>query len=101
MKIYIPLCAFICNKYSIFQTREMTAMDTWMLICMIFVGLAKFEYAMQLKIQFGDSSKIRDASAKENKIKPEKRCQRIDRYSFVTFLLAYMLIIGVYVYIYN
>ena len=35
----------------------MTAMDIWMLICIIFVVMAKFEYALQLKIHFGRSSR--------------------------------------------
>ena len=79
----------------------MTAMDAWMFICMIFVGLAKFEYAVQLKIQFGRTSKISNAGAKEAiKPKSEKRCQRIDRYALVTFLVAYILTVGAYFYIY-
>ena len=78
----------------------MTAMDTWMLVCMIFVVLAKFEYAVQLKIQFGRATKISNVGANENKIKSEKRCQRIDRYALVTFLGTYLLTVGAYFYIY-
>ena len=75
-------------------------MDIWVFICMIVVVLAKFEYAVQLKIRFGRASQISNVGAKENTIKSEKRCQRIDRYALVTFLVAYMLTVGAYFYIY-
>ena len=75
-------------------------MDIWVFICMIFVVLAKFEYAVQLKIRFGRTAQVSDVDAKQNKIKSEKRCQRIDRYALVTFLGGYILTVGAYFYIY-
>ena len=75
-------------------------MDLWMFLCMIFVVLAKFEYAVQLKFKFGRVTQISNVGAKENKIKSEKRCQRVDRYALVTFLVAYLLTVGAYFYIY-
>ena len=39
-------------KYK-FQTRYLTALDIWLLLCMLFVAMATFEYATLLGIKFG------------------------------------------------
>ena len=44
----------------------MTAMDAWLLMCMLFVALATFEYAILLAMRFGNhlisaSEKSKDA----------------------------------------
>ena len=78
----------------------MTAMDVWMLICMIFVGLAKFEYAIQLKIRFGSMSKINTDGDKNSKIKIEEKCRKIDRYALIILSSLYALTAGCY-YSYN
>ena len=70
-----------------------------MFICMIFVALAKFEYAVQLKIRFGKLFQFSKADADENKNELEKRCQMIDHYALITFLGAYILTAGTYFYI--
>ena len=85
--------------YLSFQTRDMTAMDCWMFICMIYVALAKFEYAVQLKIRFGKLFQFSKADADKNKNELEKRCQMIDHYALITFLGAYILTAGTYFYI--
>ena len=36
-----------------FQTRYLTALDIWLLLCMLFVAMATFEYATLLGIKFG------------------------------------------------
>ena len=83
------------------QTRDVTAMDVWMFLCMIFVAMAMFEYAMQLKLHFGGGSiKIGNIDAKQNKIKSEKICCRNDRYALVIFLVAYISTVSTYFYIY-
>ena len=61
----------------------MTAMDIWMFICMIFVGLAKFEYTIQLKIRFGTISKINTDGNKKSKTKIEAECHKIDRHALI------------------
>ena len=76
-------------------------MDIWMFICMIFVALAKIEYAVQLKVKFGEATKIGNVDTKELKRKSEKRYQQIDRYALVTFLVAYIMTVGFYFYTFH
>ena len=71
-------------------------MDIWMFICMIFVGLAKFEYAMQLKIRFGAISKINVDEDKKRKNTAEEKCRKIDNYALRIFLGLYVLTVGLY-----
>ena len=85
----------------LFQTRNLTAMDIWMFTCMIFVFLAKLEYAMQLKAQFGGSYRNKKIGGNKNKIMLEKRCQKIDFYALITFTVAYTFTVGAYFYIYT
>ena len=84
----------------VFQTRKVTAMDIWMFICMIFVILAKLQYAVQLKIHFGTTSHISNAGTKDTKKRWEKRGKMIDRYALVAFLVSYILTVWAYFYIY-
>ena len=84
-----------------FQTNKMTAMDIWMFICIIFVGLAKFEYAVLIKIHFGGAALVGIASANQNELLKSKRwSHRIDFYALLLFLTAYILTVGAYFYIY-
>ena len=71
-------------------------MDIWMFICMIFVGLAKFEYAIQLKIRFGTISKINTDGNKNKKTKTEEKCRKIDRRALRIFLGLYLLTVCFY-----
>ena len=54
-----------------------------MFICMIFVGLAKFEYTIQLKIRFGTIRKIYTDGNKKSKTKIEAECHKIDRHALI------------------
>ena len=69
-----------------------------MLICMIFVAAAQFEYAVQLKIRFGNMSKIGTSVGREEKIRAEEKCRKIDRDALKIFFIAYMLTVGGYFY---
>ena len=69
-------------------------MDIWMFICKIFVGLAIFEYAVQLKIRFGAISKINTDGDKDKKTKTEEKCRKIDRHALRIFLGLYILTVG-------
>ena len=77
-----------------FQTRNMTAMDIWLLKCMLFVALATFEYAMLLAMRFGTHL----ISASEKSKDAFRRCVKIDRLSLKIFFLAYFLSLGTYFY---
>ena len=72
----------------------MTSMDVWVLICMVFVASAQFEYAVQLKIRFGRESKVSTAGENQRGAK----CSRIDRYSMRIFCGLYILTIAAYYY---
>ena len=76
----------------------MTAMDIWMLLSMLFVASAQFEYAMQLKIRFGKINKISSSSGKEGNAKAEEKCRKIDRCALKAFLGVYILTVGAYIY---
>ena len=76
-------------------------MDIWLLICMLFVALALFEYAIMLTIRFGKQDKNRSANKKGTKedIIAEMMCRRIDRYALRVFLAAHVATVGMYFYI--
>ena len=76
----------------------MTAMDIWMLLSMLFVASAQFEYAVQLKIRFGKTNKIGTRAGKEGGAKAEEKCRIIDRRALKVFLGAYILTVGAYIY---
>ena len=71
-------------------------MDAWFLICMLFVAMAMFEYAILLAIKFGKQNRIADnKSAAEEKRRQEK-CRMIDLYVLRAFIGAYALTICTY-----
>ena len=77
----------------------MTAMDIWMFICMIFVALAKFEYAVQLKIRFGTINKISsDVGGNETDTGTEEKCRKIDHYALRILFFVYIMTVASYFY---
>ena len=79
----------------------MTGMDVWMITCMLFVAMAKFEYAVQLKTQLGTPEKIGNVNGKGDKTKAAEKCRQIDRCALIVFFSAYILTVGAYFYFYN
>ena len=73
-------------------------MDNWMLICMAFVALAQFEYAIQLYIRFGNANMISTVGDKLKTTKTEGKCRKIDRYALRIFLIVYIITVGAYYY---
>ena len=69
-------------------------MDVWLLMCMLFVALATFEYAILLAMRFGNHL----ISASEKSKDAFRRCVKIDRLSLKIFFLAYLISIGAYFY---
>ena len=75
----------------------MTAMDFWFLLCMMFVALAMFEYAVLLAIKYGKQNKkfvgkrqmVSDESA-------DAKCHKIDFYALRVFFGVYALAAGTY-----
>ena len=75
----------------------MTAMDIWLLICLLFVALVTLEYAILLAVRFGNGILIHVKKfAKENK---ENECNKMDRISLKLFMGIYVLMVGSYFYV--
>ena len=74
----------------------MTALDIWLLLSMIFVALATFEYAVLLAIKFRKQS---EGTKKEvdNRRRMEK-CRKIDRYALRAFIVVYGVAVLAYFY---
>ena len=81
-----------------FQTRYVTAMDAWLLTCMVFVALATFEYAILLAMRFGTHFKINPSEKIKDEFKTTRKCVKIDRLSLKMFFLAYLLAVSTYFY---
>ena len=88
------------EKVELFQTRTMTAMDLWLLLCMLCVGTAIFEYGVLLAIRFGRGNKVNQGKKNDQKSTGE-RCNRIDRYALGVFMTVFALKVGAYTYVIN
>ena len=73
-------------------------MDTWLLICMIFVALALFEYAFQLAIRYREMTRGNKKDIEEHEKASKQRCLKIDRWALRIFAGLYILVIGAYLY---
>ena len=72
-------------------------MDIWLLLCMLFVALAIFEYAVMLAIRFGKRKKnLIEKGDQENR---EELCNKVDGISLWIFMGIYFLALGSYFYI--
>ena len=76
----------------------MTAMDVWLLMCMLFVALATFEYAILLAMRFGSHFRINTSEKSKDEFMISRRCVKIDRLSLKIFFLAYCISLGTYLY---
>ena len=75
----------------------MTAMDIWLLICLLFVALVTLEYAILLAVRFGNGRRInKKRNAKENK---GNECNKMDGISLRLFMGIYVLTVGSYYYV--
>ena len=76
-------------------------MDMWLLLCMLFVALALFEYAIMLTIRFGKQDKNRSANKNGtiDDFVAEMKCRKIDRWALRAFLAAHVVTMGTYFYI--
>lgn len=77
----------VSNAASVINPKSegLTAMDLWLLICMVFVAFALFEYAILLKIRF----KKAEMSKQEGMLKCQ--CQNVDSKASVLFPIAFAL----------
>ena len=66
----------------------MTALDIWLLMCMLFVATATFEYAMLLLIRYGKRPKL-DVG----------KVEKVDGYAIMAFMGIYVLADSTYFYI--
>ena len=77
-----------------FQTREITAMDVWLLICMTYVTFAAFEYAVLLAILFDKGQGINIELGDTDK--KAQTCYKVDRISLKVFIVTYALTVCAY-----
>ena len=82
----------------IFQTTSITALDVWFLICMAFVALAMFEYAILLAIKFGKQNKISSEKDPNDERKAAEKCCKIDYYVLRAFIGAHTVTVCTYFY---
>ena len=66
-------------------------MDIWLLLCMLFVALTIFEYAVMLGIRFGKQRK-------SDKANQEEICNKMDRVALRIVMGMYVLAVGSYFY---
>ena len=84
-----------------FQARYVTAMDAWLLMCMLTVGLAIFEYGVCLATMFGKQRKIKISTKDQDTVAAAQklRCYKIDRYALRLFVVGFNMSVGTYFYI--
>ena len=70
-------------------------MDAWLLICIITVGLAIFEYAICLATLFG-KLRMKKITAKEKGADAAQWCIKIDRFALWSFVVAYNISVATY-----
>ena len=69
-------------------------MDIWLLVSMMFVASAIFEYAVLLAIRFGRSRKINGEKGISGN--EERNCNKVDRMALKIFLGTYILAVAIY-----
>ena len=84
------LYKFIC----LLQTRNMTALDTWILMCTSFVALATLEYATVVAIKFCKRDTIQNNGCNKQL---NKMCRKIDHLALAVFMVAFLLSVSVYI----
>ena len=84
---------------SLLQTRGLTAMDSWLLLCQLFVALATFEYAVLLGVKFGRQDKARVGEKNHCQKMADEKCRKIDRYALRLFFGLHTLAVAVYFFV--
>ena len=74
-------------------------MDIWLLLSMLFVATATFEYAMLLLIKYGKRLKLDVGKMGKKYGKAAATIEKIDRYALKAFIGIYVLTDGIYFYI--
>ena len=74
-------------------------MDAWLLMCMLTVGLAIFEYAICLATLFGKQRRDKINTKDHKNAAAAIRSRKIDRYALRFFIIAYNLSVATYFYI--
>ena len=75
-------------------------MDYWFLLCIGFVALALFEYAILLKIRYGKQSKVR-SNVKGEKMEKiaEAKCSKIDGHAMRVFVAIHGVLVSIYFFV--
>ena len=73
-------------------------MDIWLLLSMMCVAAATFEYAILLAILFGKSRKVSEEKGESGR--EEKKCRQVDRMALKMFLGTYILAASSYFFVF-
>lgn len=73
-------------------------MDAWLLLCMIFVALALFEYAVQLAIRYRGMREKSKKAVEDLEKESKEMCRKIDRWALRIFVGLDVLVIVTYFY---
>ena len=69
----------------------MTALDVWLLLCMLFVASALFEYAILLAIRYGKQNKVSaKIVGKEEDAAAIEKCRKIDLHALRVFIVLHV-----------
>ena len=73
-------------------------MDVWMLLCILFVASALFEYAILLAIRFGKQNKIGDKFlGTKDEATAIQKCRRLDLYALRVFVGLFAIKVCAYI----
>ena len=72
-------------------------MDIWLLLSMMFVALAIFQYAVLLAIRFRKAERIH-VKMERGATKKKVQCRKMDSISLKVFMGLYILAVGSYFY---
>ena len=84
------------NYEVLLQTRDLTALDIWFLICIFFVSSALCEYAILLGIKFGRQN---NGKGERYDKMADAKCRMIDRHALRVFIALHGAIVGVYFFV--
>ena len=72
-------------------------MDVWLLLCMLFVASALFEYAILLAIRYGKQNKVSaKIMGKEEEAAAIQKCLKLDRYALRVFITLHVVKVCTY-----
>ena len=85
-------------KVCLLQTRDLTALDFWFLVCILFVASALCEYAILLGIKFGKQNNGK-GERHDKMALADAKCRMIDRHALRVFIALHGAVVGFYFFV--